>query len=416
MGLILGFDLDQTLIDTHSLLGTGYSWITDPRDMSEEIRCALNYKLIDEVIIPALQVRTKGVDAILLLTNNSDDRFVFYVCVEIVKYLLTKGLHEELINNSYRNEYFIDDRDRSKSPRLVPARPYYSGGTNLMFDDIMTRNNEGERHPSNPNIKSIKDIETMIQRIKTRFPTSLISTDDLLSRTYFFDDNMGHIIKTELDAVREGGKYYFIQSNVRGKQGFNRILGTGILNCKEEHTDKTDYNSIHSKLDKLKGGWGNSLRQKELIEAAVEASRKRNEEARARMEELREKMEEQERKNRQSYKELTELSARRARGSTAGTSGTSGTRHSPWLSPGNSLNDLTGMFSKQTVTPGSMPGSKWLPPTHISSVLPPRVPKLGIAGKSALNPRPYGGRTLYKYRHKKTIKRSRRGKRKTRRN
>ena len=413
MGLILGFDLDQTLIDTHSLLRPDYSWIADARDMSEEIRCALNYKLIDEVIIPALQVRTKGVDAILLLTNNSDDTFVFYVCVEIVKYLLTKGLQEEVINNSYRNKYFIDNP--SKSPRLVPARPYYSGGTNLMFDDIMTRNNEGERHPSNPNIKSIKDIETMIQRIKTRFPTSLISTDDLLSRTYFFDDNAGHVIKTELDAVREGGKYYFIQSNLRGKQGFNRILGTGTINCKEEHTDKTDYSLIHSKLDKLKGGWGNSKRQKELIEAAVEASRIRNEEARARMEELREKMEAQEKANADARRRL-EVSRDTIKASTAGTAGTAGTaakRPNPWLAQRNNTNALTELLSQQRLTPPKLDlksGSKWLPPKYISSSLPPRGARLLLPYK------PRGGRTVYKYRHKKTIKRSRRGKRKTRRN
>ena len=411
MGLILGFDLDQTLIDTHSLLRPDHSWIADPMHMSEEIRCALNYKLIDEVIIPALQVRNKGVDAIFLLTNNSDDRFVFYVCVEIVKYLLKAGLRDDIISNSYRNEYFIDSRDPSKPPKLIYARPNYSGGTNLMFDDIMTRN-DTERDSIDPNRKSMRNIETMILNIKKRFVHKNISTHNLLSRTYFFDDNTGHVIKNELDASVEGGKYYLIQSNVRGKQGFNRILGTGTIMCKEEHTDKTDYSLIHSKLDELKGGWGDSHRQKELIEAAVEASRKRNQEARAKIEELREKMEAQEKANADARRRL-EVSRDTIKASTTGTAGTAAKRPNPWLAQRNNTNALTEMLSQQRLTPPKLDlksGSKWLPPKYISSSLPPRGARLLLPYK------PRGGRTVYKYRHKKTIKRSRRGKRKTRRN
>jgi len=66
MGLVLVFDMDQTLIDS----STGFKNISD-ENLVAEIKSALNMDLINKVLKPAAEQRTRGkVDAIVMLTNN----------------------------------------------------------------------------------------------------------------------------------------------------------------------------------------------------------------------------------------------------------------------------------------------------------------------------------------------------------
>jgi hypothetical protein len=275
-GLILGFDLDQTLIDSHSLISAdNRSWKADPAYLGDAIRCTLNYKLIDDVIVPAIETRGNGVDAILLLTNNGDEKFVQKVCSVIVWYLKVKGMSDKQIKNKF------------------------------MFDDIMTRNNK-QRDPAGT--KSMYDIEMMIDRINRRLLPGQhpLSTENLLERTYFFDDNQGHVIKIQLEAAGRPGQYYLIKSNKAGEQGFNilknvipeNLSGASELRCEDEYTDITEYAGIKVKLNLLKGrirGWGNAKKQETIIKAAVNNSRKRYNAERERVDRLRDEMEQEER-------------------------------------------------------------------------------------------------------------------------
>jgi hypothetical protein len=274
-GLILAFDLDQTLIDSHSLISAdNKSWKADPAYLGDAIRCTLNYKLIDDVVIPAIETRGNGVDAILLLTNNGDEKFVHKICSVIVWYLKVKGMSDKQIKNKF------------------------------MFDDIMTRNNK-ERNPAGT--KSMYDIEIMIDRINRRLlpGQKSLSNENLLERTYFFDDNPTHVIKVELEKAGRPGQYYLIKSNKAGQQGFNilknvvpeNLSGLSPLMCEDEHTDVTEYAGIKVKLNLLKGrirGWGNAKRQEAIIKGAVNNSRKRYNAEKERVDRLRDEMEQEE--------------------------------------------------------------------------------------------------------------------------
>ena len=190
-GLVLVFDLDQTLIDSQSLV----------KDKSSDFSEYLNTTLIDRVLGPAVKLRdtNKGVDGIFLLSNNGNNKYIEKVIRELNRYL---GLPEEnSVFNTYMSRY-----------------DSYREGAD----------------PENPE-KRLKDVKNMLGEVLTN-TFEHYSTENLAERTYFFDDLATHTIRKEIAA-----DHYFV---IEGGAGFT--VGK---------PDSTDYSAITGILTaKMTGG------------------------------------------------------------------------------------------------------------------------------------------------------------------
>lgn len=146
-GLILVFDLDQTLIDTNALLQASDSRVNPIH---------LNRTIIERVLRPAVQLREskKGVDAIFILSNNSSDSYIKMVMIEIGSILGVSNVFDSFMGryDSYRE------------------------GGNL----------------ENPD-KRLKDVDNMLREM---YPE--VSRENIGNRTYFFDDLPSHKIRQEI--------------------------------------------------------------------------------------------------------------------------------------------------------------------------------------------------------------------------
>jgi len=175
-GLILVFDMDQTLVDTNSLLEiknaanshTYFNTFSTHIDSLskvhyENIEKNLNTSLIDGILKPAIEQRKNNgtVSAILLLTNNSHDMYIKNVLLAINNRL---GL---LINN-----------------KLGKVRA---------FDKVFSRNRGGLNPTGRNPPKRLADVEEMLSRVGKPF-----LKNTLASRVYFFDDHHEHKIKNEI--------------------------------------------------------------------------------------------------------------------------------------------------------------------------------------------------------------------------
>lgn len=173
-GLILVFDLDQTLIDTESVFLIKKSsvkhlskaefdaevqlrkdMLANPDVSDDFIQGYLNARIIEEVLIPASKLRGNGVDGIFLLTNNGSHIYVEAVC----RYLVNR------LGNTDGNKYF--------------------------FDYVMTRNDPSKG--SEPFGKSLSNIKYMLNHEcpfskRRRAPVEFIDDYDLAQRLFFFDD------------------------------------------------------------------------------------------------------------------------------------------------------------------------------------------------------------------------------------
>lgn len=148
MGVILVFDLDQTLIDSNEMF-------ISKENIWNRIGANLNMRLINEVLKPALELRAdKKVDAIFLLSNNSSTDYV----LNVIRYLsLILGVDE-------------------------------------LFDYSMIRTHPSRPKNNNPPKRMI-DIKYMMNNAIIPIPY----TDDLASRVYFFDDKTNHVIRKEFE-------------------------------------------------------------------------------------------------------------------------------------------------------------------------------------------------------------------------
>lgn len=165
-GLILVFDLDQTLVATnkhirqHFTRKRGFyreSWL--PKKKPE-----LNPELV-EILRIALEKKKSGdVYAIFLLTNNSDPVFLRNVVRTLEKKLQTKHLFDSMLT-AEENE-----------PRDTP-----------------------KGKPLNYSSKSIRDIYRLLDRMeKTTDAEQRYEKEELLKRVVFFDDNPDHVIRREM--------------------------------------------------------------------------------------------------------------------------------------------------------------------------------------------------------------------------
>jgi len=206
-GLVLVFDLDNTIIDTDLELMNAVIDISTPLVEREAlIDAALNKKLLDEVLRPAAKLRDDGtnkVNAILLLTNNSSEEYVSLVSSYIAKILKSEGAFESVRAN------------RVKGSPGIPASLH-----GLFFDYIMVR-----QHPNRSQIpvaestgpipaKRIADIRQMLNYLG-------MPINDLERRTFFFDDSLNpHELLRELSGKGYPGHYVFIRQNEGSESGY----------------------------------------------------------------------------------------------------------------------------------------------------------------------------------------------------
>jgi hypothetical protein len=154
-GLVLAFDLDNTLIDSRGVLKQRDSnWET----IEQYIRDNLNLTIVEKILRPAIRLREEGkVSAILLITNNMLTTYAD--CVE----------------------YYI-------------ARHFGMLYGNV-FDYMMLRQDPMRALPRNNPPKRLLDIQNCLVKIGK-------SVDNLAKRTFFFDDSHLHQIKK--DFIKEG--------------------------------------------------------------------------------------------------------------------------------------------------------------------------------------------------------------------
>ena len=207
-GLILVFDLDQTIIDTDSLVEKG--GVIDVKDIDKYI----NYSIVDSILRPAIRLRRENVvDGIFLLTNNGSLPYVENV-ISVLNTLC---------------------------------------GNVQVFDGYRTRNHKDRLAPKDDPPKKIQDVIHMALAA-----TPPIDTHSIAERTYVFDDSPFHTIKTEIP----NGHYITIvgpDTKIITNNSGNRVkLNKGFKIGKE---DLTDYEAIKEILG-IKGSKGKRTKSK----------------------------------------------------------------------------------------------------------------------------------------------------------
>jgi hypothetical protein len=209
-GLILVFDLDQTLIDTATF--------RHEKGRISNIGKYMNIRLIEEVLKPASKLRGNGVDGIFLFTNNTADAYIEGVC----KYLATT------IRNTDGNAFF--------------------------FDYVMTPN-DSYKGAEDPYTKSISKIEHILRHKcpyshRERDPVTFKDYSDLAERLFFFDDQEHPNIREFFQGVGSGANIPNFSNHYMQIQG--RKVGDGFVKGAEEaEDDRTDYEPIKRELAKI---------------------------------------------------------------------------------------------------------------------------------------------------------------------
>jgi len=234
-GIILGFDLDQTLIDSHGLT---LADLESYEKASKFIDAHINNNILERVLRRALYYRRQGqIDAIFLLTNNSDREYVTYVCRYISDRLSGVGLFGQI-------------RSQPKGNSNIPNLGMTSG---YFFDYIMVRQHSSRGGSEDPT-KSLKDIKYMIDAVndyklvKNLKPITILSDKFLASRTYFFDDRLHHNIRDEFNEF--GYPENYIQ--IKGPYNYpppNEDVNKGFIYANEDLTDYSPILNIFNNID-----------------------------------------------------------------------------------------------------------------------------------------------------------------------
>ena len=216
MGWVLVFDLDETLIGTKKTYKDGKYYISDIQ---------LNDKLF-QIIIHAKSLKQDGsVDAILLLTNNtnvpSEYDKIRMGFLDIIDLVVRKNYGEgfdDIFDNIYTGT--ADNMNMKKRGyNLVPFRPFGnkvlpSAYSLNIVPGSTTYNPHGDLNESSSGIYKMlnyrprKDIAT-IRQMLFELNNKDISLDGLEDRIIFFDDEpRPHVLMGELEG--HGGKYITI--------------------------------------------------------------------------------------------------------------------------------------------------------------------------------------------------------------
>jgi len=208
MGLILVFDVDGTI---------------GPVD-GEPYRTPvpINPKIL-EIIREGLAARGNTVDALFILSNNSDTGYMARLEARI----------QELLGSS---EPIFDD---------IMARGDYR--RDIHYEDFYLEDGLPVHNPR----KSLAEVASMIESINTppaffrsKLPRSKqISLRNLANRVYFFDDLDDHVIRGEINNTQ----YIHINPYYTGSRGYK---------------DKTRYFSVLAKIRGIKGVKGRTTRKK----------------------------------------------------------------------------------------------------------------------------------------------------------
>lgn len=233
-GLVLVFDLDNTLIDTNDM--------ESMKANEQLIKDALNRNIIYNVLRTAENFRTAypgSIDAILLLTNNDDSVYISKVCKVIADMFPDKRSNFRNIRNSKNapeNSRFIND-----------DKP-------LFFDYIMMRGNK-HRMRLGKNRGLVKNREL----VKKMLDILNIECDDIHSlrnRIYFFDDQEHPEMRSQI----ADGHYIKIKGPVEGG-GF--IKGTEDLTnydpiIQEFRWIQEEYGRVYEEIRRAQGNINNT--------------------------------------------------------------------------------------------------------------------------------------------------------------
>jgi len=224
-GLILVFDLDQTIVDSHNIHRLLAIEEAKPDGMSkawEVLHSKINMNLVDKVLAPAVLMREAGnVDAILMLTNNADRGYVANICYVLSHILSSEGKFD-----------FV--RETNRGNRNFPKVPN-------LFDYVMVRQHPSREVSSNPP-KSLEDIKFMLEPLDVRYTDDA----DLARRTFFFDDNVSHVLSVEL-ADQGYADHFVVMRGPDSEGGVN-------LGFKAGKPDLTDYISIEVAFSNIRKG------------------------------------------------------------------------------------------------------------------------------------------------------------------
>ena len=201
-GLILVFDLDQTLIDSNSFAKIG-NW--------NHIDKYLNMDLVNTILKPAVRLRENkaGVDAIFLLSNNGSSDYVL---------------------------------------RVIYSLSFILGVDNL-FDYVMIRTHSSRPRSENPP-KRLSDVKYMLEHALT----PIYYSDKVNQKIYIFDDYTKHQIRKELPDD------HYIE--IRGPDVDIAGNNMGFITGK---SDLSDYRKIKHVLDTLESRMKSDVDPPQLI-------------------------------------------------------------------------------------------------------------------------------------------------------
>jgi len=253
-GLILVFDLDQTIIDTHGCIPrTPTGRVDVPRFNAMLDACEadptgyadlilgqyVNQRLLNEVLAPAARIRDTGwgVSAILLFTNNASQRYVNIVCSYLARVTGSRGDFERI--------RAVED------PSIPPIR----GGAHF-FDYVMMRNNPERISLGDVVNKTSIYVRYMLEKMVPPV-RGIHSPVTLARRTFFFDDSpVRHNIYWNLFAPNALGEdepsytshYMMIKGAPDAPVSGYVQMGNGELD------DTTDYRAITTVLEEIQAG------------------------------------------------------------------------------------------------------------------------------------------------------------------
>ena len=189
-GLVLVFDLDQTLIDSTDILKEKVNnWAT----IEDFIQRNINMRIVENILRPAVGLRKTGkVAAIILLTNNSLTAYVDRVNYYIAKHL---GIPD------------------------ITA-----------FDYTMMRQDRMRKQPSINPPKGLNDVKNILLKLNK-------PDDDLARRTIMFDDCDRHLMKKELCDAGYPRNYIQVIGPEDLEINFYEYINRGFLAGKNDLTD-----------------------------------------------------------------------------------------------------------------------------------------------------------------------------------
>lgn len=211
MGLILVFDMDQTILDSSDRYlferpATPEAHVI----LKEKIRLGLNWNVVN-IIKRAAKLRPDKVSAICLLTNNSSTILVSAVDEVLYDETGSKGKYKTYRGNA--------------NDRTMPDKPYF-------FDSIMMR-----QHSSRPKTIDNNPPKRLIDVLNMLNFIGIQAGPDSIKDVYFFDDIGTHALRPEFNFMSDGkykDHYIHITPPYR----------TGVL-------DTTNYNPILHALANL---------------------------------------------------------------------------------------------------------------------------------------------------------------------